>query len=310
MTLAMAALQAIAALRRVADGLYRRDTVSSTLGHIASSVIGLLLIEKLFLEFILPSWVPMLEAQFAANGKPWQLFIGFLQVHTAGFWGAGILFALPAFWDVKQWKIQKPASLDLRHLLQSMPLIVMNFGVSSVLAPLVFWAFLPESSYNLRAVPSTMTLLRDIVVWMAVNEVLFFHIHRFFHVNKKMYKMVHKIHHQWTAPISFVAIYSHPLENVLANLMPLVMGMVLCGTHVLAAAIMIFVALVHTTAVHSGYWICDDNGMHDEHHKKFNVNYGVSGLMDRWYGTYQLPVDAVVVTLGKEVKAAGVEKNH
>ena len=38
-----------------------------------------------------------------------------------------------------------------------------------------------------------------------------------------------------------------------------------------------------------GYWFCDDNGMHDEHHNKFNVNFGVTGMMDKWYGTYQLP---------------------
>jgi sterol desaturase/sphingolipid hydroxylase (fatty acid hydroxylase superfamily) len=284
--------------------------VSPSLGHIATSVIGLLLIEKLFLEFILPSWVPMMEAQFAANGRPWQLFIGGLQVTTAGFWGAGTLFALPAFWDVKEWKIQKPKSLDMRELFQSMPLIVLNFTIGAVLIPLVFWAFLPESSYNLRALPSTMTLLRDIVVWMAVNEVLFFYIHRWFHVNKKMYKMVHKIHHKWTAPISYVAIYAHPLEHLLSNLMPLLMGMVLCGTHVLAAHVLIFISLVHTTVVHSGYWVCDDNGMHDEHHKKFNVNYGVSGLMDKWYGTYQLSADAVYDALGKEVTGARVESDH
>ena len=29
--------------------------------------------------------------------------------------------------------------------------------------------------------------------------------------------------------------------------------------------------------------------MHDEHHAKFNVNFGVTGMMDKWYGTYQLP---------------------
>merc|ERR1712107_827723 len=52
-------------------------------------------------------------------------------------------------------------------------------------------------------------------------------------------------------------------------------------------------ALIHTCLVHSGYWICDDKGMHDEHHRAFDVNYGVRGWMDKLYGTYQLPGDKI-----------------
>merc|ERR1719188_68671 len=94
---------------------------------------------------------------------------------------------------------------------------------------------------------------------------------------------------QGTAPVSLVAIYCHPLEHILSNVAPLLAGPLLCGSHVVAIAVYLFLGQVHTTAVHSGYWICDDNGMHDEHHAKFNVNFGVTGLMDLLYGTYRLP---------------------
>jgi|ERR1711971_218 len=110
------------------------------------------------------------------------------------------------------------------------------------------------------------------------------------------YARIHKIHHTWTAPVSFVAIYCHPLEHIVSNIMPLLAGPLLCSSHVASSGVFMSVGIIHTLAVHSGYWICDDNGLHDEHHRKFNVNYGVTGLMDSLYGTYQLPSGAVTST--------------
>lgn len=155
---------------------------------------------------------------------------------------------------------------------------------------------LPESSYDWRALPSTDILARDVIIWLLVEEVCFFYVHKWLHDNKKMYAAVHKIHHTWTAPISLVAIYCHPFEHLASNLTPVLLGPILCGSHAAALAIFLAVGTIHTLIVHSGYWFCDDNGMHDEHHAKFNVNFGVMGLMDSFYGTYQLPPGARVHT--------------
>jgi len=92
--------------------------------------------------------------------------------------------------------------------------------------------------------------------------------------------------------VSFVAIYAHPVEHLVSNVVPLIAGPILCGSHVAAVGIYIGLGLMHTCAVHSGYWVCDDNGMHDEHHAKFNCNYGVVGILDFLYGSYQLPAGA------------------
>jgi len=278
--------------RRISDALFRRDMLSPTFGNLAASLIGLLLVEKLVMDYLLPPWVPALESTLLAYGKHQFTFVAGSLVFAIAFWGFGTLMALPAFVGARKWKIQPNKSLNVGELLGSMPLICLNFVLGAVLVPLAFCAFLPERSFNMQVLPTARDLARDIAVWMAVEEVVFYHFHRLFHTNKRLYAAIHKLHHTWTAPISYVAIYSNPVEHVLCNLLPLVLGPVLCGSHVLAILVFVFIGLLHTLAVHSGYWFCDDNGMHDEHHAKFNVNFGVSGVLDAWYGTYRLPAGA------------------
>jgi len=281
-----------AAPRRIADALFRRDMVGPSFGSIAASLTGLLLVEKLVMEFVFPPWAPTVESLLLTWGKIPFLLAGGAAVFNVVFWSVGLIMALPALVDTKQWKIQPNRSLDVQSLLSSLPLVILNSNLGALYAPFVLAAFLPESAFDMRSLPSMRILLRDIIVWMVAEEFAFFHIHRLFHENKKLYAAVHKLHHTWTSPVSFVAIYCHPLEHILCNVSPLVLGPVLCGSHVVSISVFVFLGIVHTLAVHSGYWVCDDNGMHDEHHAKFTVNYGVLGVLDAWYGTYRLPAGA------------------
>ncbi|CAJ1327667.1 unnamed protein product [Effrenium voratum] len=264
------------------------DGVLQGIGNLASAITALLLAEMVVMDVVLPPWIPTIEAFESLAGK-WQAMavLGIMNSSIA-FWGIGGLFALPALLKVSRWKIQAK-TCDASMLLRSLPLITFNHFLGAVLALPILRYTLPETSFDWRALPSTNVLARDVCVWLVVEEVLFFYVHRWLHENKKMYAAVHKLHHTWTAPVSLVAIYCNPFEHVVSNILPVLAGPVLCRSHAAAFGVFLFVGTIHTLAVHSGYWICDDKGMHDEHHAKFSVNYGVLGLMDALYGTYQLP---------------------
>jgi methylsterol monooxygenase len=277
--------------------------VGPSFGHVATAVTGLLLIEKLCFQLVFPPWLSYMESAFATMGRTKAIYSGSFASGLFTWVGLATLMALPAMFRVSQWKIQPNKELDWNMLGRSMPLIIFNFLLGQILGPGAFLMTLPESAWDMRQLPTTTTLLRDIIVWMTVEEIIFFYLHRWMHENKKMYAAVHKIHHTWTSPVSYVAIYCHPFEHVLCNLLPFLAGPILCGSHILAAGVYLTVGTIHTLAVHSGYWFCDDNGMHDMHHAKFNVNYGVLGVMDTLYGTLKLPEGAA----GATVSTAGVK---
>jgi methylsterol monooxygenase len=267
--------------------------LSPSFGHFVASTVGLVLVEQVSMKWLIPPTIPMLQALEVSLGRlPMNIFLG-LVIGTLGFWGIGTLFALPALLHLDKWKIQVNKSLDSAALLRAMPLIVFNFLLGSFVGPFVLYALLPERSFDWNELPTTSTLVRDAVVWLLVEEVMFFYVHRWLHENKRAYAAIHKLHHTWTAPVSYVAIYCNPIEHLSSNIAPLLAGPILCGSHTSAIGVFFFIGLVHTTAVHSGYWFCDDNGLHDEHHNKFNCNYGVMGILDSWYGTYRLPSGAV-----------------
>lgn len=279
----------MSAYRRISERLFRSDMVGPSFGHMAASIVGLILIIKLVLEFIVPSWVNEAEEFFTAHGRVKALLIISTIQTSLLFWGIGSVMAIPAFFQVTNWKIQRNKSLDVNKLWQSLPLVVFNLYFGNVVSVMVLAHFLPDRSWDWRSLPDTKTLTRDACIWLVVEEAIFFYVHRWLHENKFMYAKVHKLHHTWTAPVSFVAVYCHPFEHIVSNLVPLLAGPLLCGSHAAAVATFASVGYIHTLAVHSGYWFCDDNGMHDVHHEKFNVNFGVTGVLDSLYGSLSLP---------------------
>jgi len=150
------------------------------------------------------------------------------------------------------------------------------------LAPGEAWMVL-----DMWQVPTLAQGLRQLLVIILAEEILFYHSHRLLH-HPALYRCIHKSHHEWTAPVGLAAIYCHPLEHVLSNAGPAMLATLAARAHVLVFYVFSLVAVVNTTLVHAGYhlpFVYPSPEHHDYHHEKFNVNFGVTGLCDRLYGT-------------------------
>jgi methylsterol monooxygenase len=201
----------------------------------------------------------------------------------------GAAMTVPALVGVKFWKIQVKRVATFQQLKGAIPLIMLNCATSmAVSSANMLFAAREEVLLDMTLdLPNPAVLAAQTAFCLLMTEVWFYHCHRLFHENKKLYGMVHKLHHTWTAPVALVSTYAHPIEHVFNNLASILCGPYICGAHPLTTTAYTLVFAIGAYGHHSGYW-SDDLGMHDLHHEVFNVNYGNAHILDYLYGTYRI----------------------
>ncbi len=173
-----------------------------------------------------------------------------------------------------------------------------NIAWKSLLVPfcVAIWVY-PLHMYT----PYGVTIAREpphprTMIWqmlfsaVIVNEILFFYGHWLMHANKWLYKNVHKIHHEFTSPNAFAAIYCHWFEFIVSDLIPQSFGLFLVNAHLSTVLTWVCLSIIGTQTHHSGFkfpWAGKDHQpkYHDLHHQYFNGNYGNVGFLDWLHGT-------------------------
>ncbi|SCV68548.1 BQ2448_669 [Microbotryum intermedium] len=140
----------------------------------------------------------------------------------------------------------------------------------------------------------------QIALFFILEDAWHYFVHRLLH-HKRLYKHIHKVHHEFSAPFGFAASYAHPIEIMvlgLGTVGPPLFWSWLSGGNMHLVTMYIWVTLRQLQAIdaHSGYdfpwslnkiipfWAGADH--HDYHHQMFADCYSTSfRWMDTIFGT-------------------------
>ena len=166
------------------------------------------------------------------------------------------------------------------------------FGVSGA-AMIVCWQrgytkiYTDWSDYPLWWVPLSA------LVALFLHETYYYWLHRWMHL-PKVYRLVHKWHHDSIETSSLTSFSFHPLESVLqAIVVPLLV--LFLPLHIYVVLFLLIVMTFSATINHGSVEVYSHPLFakyiigathHDLHHKKFLTNYGLYfTFWDRWMGT-------------------------
>jgi len=213
-----------------------------------------------------------------------------LVLHTIIYWFVG---GLCVYLDEKRllaaFKIQPGAFTPLATQLHCAEWAVINQVF--VLWPTIYFlwpAFQARGVLPLADLPTIPQFLVQFVVCLATEEIGFYYGHRFLHI-PFFYRHVHQMHHEFTAPIAMSCEYAHPIEMLFVNVLPLVLGPIIGGAHLVTMWVWLATALLSTLYSHSGYHSSyspfGESTSHDFHHSARRDNYGSLGILDWFHGT-------------------------
>lgn len=212
------------------------------------------------------------------------------------FWVMGAAFALLDVLQLraaKEWRCQPSAEIDWKAVRKCVVRTLFNYLFVYPVAAATLWPVVRARLDFSARLPRFRSVLKQFALATVLTEVEFYYIHRLLH-HPRLYPSVHKTHHEIKAPFGFCALYFHPFEFFLSVCEALLPCCVL-RTHVLVMSTWATLATSLVVVHHSGYelpGIPDTipgfdsmTKQHDDHHKQFNVCFGVLGVLDRLHGT-------------------------
>lgn len=206
------------------------------------------------------------------------------------FLGLGLYGMIDLCHFPKQWyltKIQKDKKLNLEQYLHIGKIVLINqiICISPILY--IFEQYIMPWRYQYFTLPYYLEFILAIPFFSFIEELLFYYSHFLLH-HPRIYRHIHKIHHRYTSPVAIAALYAHPLEIILCNVIPFIAGPILLGAPLLIYKLWFYLGIINILNSHCGYELpfMPSPRFHDLHHKLFNINYGVFTILDNKLKTY------------------------
>lgn len=99
--------------------------------------------------------------------------------------------------------------------------------------------------------PSGWEIFLQLVVYFIIEDYTNYWIHRFLHC-KWGYEKIHRVHHEYTAPIGFAAPYAHWAEILILGI-PSFLGPAMVPGHMITFWLWIALRQIEAIDTHSGY---------------------------------------------------------
>ncbi|XP_078481000.1 fatty acid hydroxylase domain-containing protein 2-like [Ciona intestinalis] len=222
-------------------------------------------------------------------------------VHFLSFLVINIFFMYVDYTGKPAWmlkyKIQKDKHFPVkpRRFFWCCAVVLFNEILSCVLIYLTYPIMKYTGMSCDQPVPQLWKMYLLFVAFGHFGYSAFHYFHRLMH-HPSIYKYCHKMHHEWIAPISIAAVYSHPIDHIVSNFIPYFIGPILLGSHLSIAWWWIIYAQTTSSIHHSNYHLpfLTSPQYHNYHHVKFNQNYS-EALLDDFHQTnseYQKSTEA------------------
>lgn len=202
------------------------------------------------------NWDQFLDRTNVFNLSDRALFALWMTLwHAVTFWGINlILYIFYKFNLFEKQRVQGQAFPSNELIMESAwKIFKSHFIMGPIAIYYGFYPFFVWRGMGLRGdIPGLHIWIRDFLVSTLINDCLFYWAHRLLHT-KFMYKRFHKQHHNFNVPIGLASEHAHPVEDILANIIPTLFGSVLMRSHCVVMWSWISFRLMQTLNAHSAY---------------------------------------------------------
>jgi len=176
---------------------------------------------------------------------------------------------------------KKEVRPDLNYLISHTPRFLVNVASLILLSGAGLYFFY-DYIIDINKTSIAHIVIPVFIIFI-IDDIFFYFVHRLIHVNKFLYKKIHRIHHEANMPIAIDYIYAHPLEWMVGYIGPFIGILLYGGISIYTFWLYLIIRNMHEIFIHSGinsssflYKIIPfaaDNKHHDLHHEKYNCNY-------------------------------------